>query len=407
MFKLKKIGLSVIALVALTGCTLTFGSGSSDEASSILLPPAESKEAYALKTASALSLLADFNSPVTTPMIANRAAALAYRDGNHEDDNEDDRDDNREDHARPTDEEIIIDVEKYLGIMQQLLDDQPITVVEETPDLEGYDYKLVVTSTDLTGATSVFVMYYNEVGETETPSEPVTSEEPIESEIIETSEEPSISEAEPISEEEIVSSEETGSEYTSGLMASPTRKYHGQDEHHGGENHHEDDDDDIGEVELVGIVVVNEVVYNLVGEKDDDEISFFIDLDDRNYIKVSQEIDDDETTLKYTIVQDGVKTKIRFNTEIEDGEMAIKLNQAIDGVETRYTFIKRTVEDKEVIFVKILDEALELDVRLFVTPVFDEETGVTTYTYEIVGGNGRYTNNHDHGYHGHGQGGHR
>ena len=365
MIKLKKIALSLVGLVALAGCSLDF----TNDTSSVPLPVAESKEAYALKTASALSLLSDFTSAAPLSTMNNRAERYG---------------DDEERPEQPTEEEIVIDVEKYLGIMQQLLDENPIQVVQETPDIDGYDYKLVVTTTDLSGATSVFVMYYNEVNEDVAP---------VDSEEIEDSEEES-------EESELVEESED-----SELVAPVNSKYHGQDDHRGGENSHEDDDDEIGEIELIGIVIVNDVTYNLTGEKDEDEVSFFIDLDDLNYIKVSQEIDENETSLKYTIVQNGVKTKLSFKTEIEDDETVIKLTQSIDGVDTKYTFIRRTVEEQEVLFVKILDEALELDVKLFVFPTYDEETGLTTYTYEIVGSNGRYTHQTDHGYHhGHGHG---
>lgn len=60
-------------------------------------------------------------------------------------------------------EEEIDEINRYIGIMEQMLgDDEPITIIEETSDREEYENKLVITTKDIDLDEYTYVIYYNE-----------------------------------------------------------------------------------------------------------------------------------------------------------------------------------------------------------------------------------------------------
>lgn len=96
----------------------------------------------------------------------------------------------------------------------------------------------------------------------------------------------------------------------------------------------EEDDDEIEE-ELRGLVVIGELEYEVIGERevedDEVELELIIKLDSNNYILIKEEKEDDELELEYTIIKDGVKV-LEFALEVEDdGEIKIveKNNQSV------------------------------------------------------------------------------
>lgn len=72
-------------------------------------------------------------------------------------------------------------INRYLGIVESFLSDSGVTFSETESDKEGYAFKLVAQSKDITGKATEFVLYYNETrtvldeDETETVLEGVMS----------------------------------------------------------------------------------------------------------------------------------------------------------------------------------------------------------------------------------------
>lgn len=281
-------------------------------------------------------------------------------------------------------EEDPVDIAKYMGIMEQLLSDSPIQMVTETSDLAEYATKMTITTTDLNGLTSTFVLYYNEVVE-ETPLD--TSAETSE-EITDSSEEPSLS-----------------SRLKTPLAMGPHGDNGDHSEAEGEENeyrdHHEHeygDHDDTDDTTLEGIVIVNGVTYDLVGEKDDNELSFFVSIDENNWIKVAQEIDDDEEQYKYTIMTDGVKTKMTFKIEEDDEGVKVTLKETIGADVYSYKFYKTTDEQgNEVLYIIAFEDGIVTHIK--VTSTYDETTGETTYTYVTMESGHTHEDHGNHGYH--------
>ncbi len=368
-------------------------------------------EVYGFEAASAVSLLHDvkFADPSTDSSSSEETSSETTSE---------------ETTSEETTEEVTtVDVTKYLGIMEQLLSDSPIDMVAEASDLPEYAFKLTVTSTDLNGLTSTFVLYYNELVEEETSSE-VTSEETTES-------------STEVSEE--VSSEVVSSEGLINPMLKGGGHHHGDsgDGYFGDMGNHDDDDDrgdmggqmgddsednsELGETEeneyqefhgrgcgdvdedgdkinLEGIIIVNDVTYELVGQKGDDELRFFVSIDENNWIKIAQEVNDTEEMYRYTIMADGVKTKMSFKIETDEDGTKITLKETIGADVYSYKFYKTTDEDgNEVIFVIAYEDGIVTHIK--VTATFDEATGLTTYTYVTLESGHIHEDNGHHGYH--------
>lgn len=316
-----------------------------------------------------------------------------------------------------------VDLDKYLGIMEQLLSDSPIKMVAETSDREGYAYKLTVTTTDLSGTVSTFVLYYNEVASDTngtSSSEPVSSETTTES-----------SSAEVASSDTTLVSSESSSAYT--MMGGATKKApaRGNDseedteedvawqenydkngygnvsdeDRHGYEHFH--GDHEVGEVDeetgdminLTGTVVVNGTEYELVGHKNDTETSFFVSIDEHNWIKVSQDVSDGSSAYRYMICSDGVFTKVAFRITIDDSGTRVTLRQTIDHLTYSYKFYKTTDnEGNEVIFIIANENGVTTHLVVFAT--VDPTSGDTTYTYTEFETGQTHEGHGHHGYHG-------
>ncbi|MCX5775044.1 MAG: hypothetical protein NTV44_01590 [Firmicutes bacterium] len=236
-----------------------------------------------------------------------------------------------------------VDVTKYLGIMEQLLSDHPIQMVTEASDLAEYTYKMTITTTDLNGVVSTFVLYYNELVTDTTDTSSETSSEAIlgkhgdggmggmgdhgnwndNHDGSETSE----------------TTEETGD----------ANEYQSNHDHH----HVGDIDEEGNMTNLEGIIFVNGVQYDLVGKKNDTETRFFVSIDEANWIRVSSSIDGNEESYKYTVSVDGVRSKFSFKLETEDnGDLKVTVKSISGGLQTSYKFYKTVDADgNEVIYI--------------------------------------------------------
>lgn len=77
--------------------------------------------------------------------------------------------------------EDLATINRYLGIVESFLSDSGVTFTETESDKEGYAFKLVAQSKDMTGKVTEFILYYNETrtvveeDETETVLEGIMS----------------------------------------------------------------------------------------------------------------------------------------------------------------------------------------------------------------------------------------
>ncbi|HOJ45030.1 MAG TPA: hypothetical protein PK340_03255 [Bacilli bacterium] len=351
---------------------------------------------YGFQAATSVSLLAGTDLEAISPL-----PAIKYAEGEDE----------------PTDEEeIVFDINKYIGIMEQLLsdDEAPIVVDSVESDREEYAYKMVITTSYLTGDSATYILYYNEL--TEEEIEDVSSS-------IEDSEDTSIPEPTmkfrrgddrgnghndgwvngPRSDEE-VDSEDPVNERGRGYDEEDRDDFLGQgglgelNEHRNEwQNHHGHGIGEFNEdgvlINLEGIVVLNEVEYALVGTTSEHATSFFISLNETNWIRMHQVVTDNMTKYMIGSMIDGSMSRIAFKAQIEEGKTKVSLFTLKDGEVVNYAFRKMIRNDTEVIMIRVVEEGTVTHVIAY--PELNEETGEVTYMYEF------FESGHGYGFRGH------
>lgn len=116
----------------------------------------------------------------------------------------------------------------------------------------------------------------------------------------------------------------------------------------------DNEDEDEIEFELTGILVIDGVTYDIIGEKEieDDEEEFWFKTatkDKDNYVKVEIETESDEVEYKIEKKVDGVVEKVSLKFEEEDNETKVKLKLQQDKLASSYEF-KKEVENNETIY---------------------------------------------------------
>ncbi len=115
----------------------------------------------------------------------------------------------------------------------------------------------------------------------------------------------------------------------------------------------EDDDndkdiDDEQEFHLSGIVINNDVTYKMEGKKeiedDEFEVEFKIMIDELNYVKVEQEIEDNEEEYKYTSYTNGKKTleyELEFEVNKNKVEVEFKEKSGTSKKKTKFESVEK------------------------------------------------------------------
>jgi hypothetical protein len=317
---MNKLVLTIGSLVVLASCSFTFDMNSNSVTDG--LPTLVLNEDYGVKSAAAASLLTD-------ALSGSQGTALSARKGRR---------------LTETEELAAIDkVHVYLGMMNQLLTQNPIQTELVESNREAYAFQSIVTITGLDGNTSAFTIYFNALVE----EEPSSSSEEITSNEV-TSEPNSV---------ETISSENT---------EQPAQNGDGEDEqdNEGDDEDDRDDMDDEYEIEdqeiddiddedkneyrnyndrdlgeaidegyltaLTGLAVVGELEYHLVGftktEENEVKTKYFLSLDENNWIRITTETEADESEYRVIMKANGEVSKMSFQIEDEeDGETEIKL----------------------------------------------------------------------------------
>ena len=382
---MNKLILSIGSLVVLASCSFNSVMTSSSVTDGI--PALVLNEDYAVKAAAAASLLTD-------ALSGSQGGTLAAR---------------KDRRLTETEELAAIDkVHTYLGMMNQLLTENPIQTELVESDREAYDFKSIVTITGLDGTTSVFTLYFNGVVE----------------------EEPSVSSSEMTSSE--VTSEPTSVESISSEDSEPptsepqARRGDDEDEEFDEEDDEEDRDDmddeyeledeendeideedkdeyrdyrdrelgeetDEGDVTaLTGLAVVGELEYQLVGftktEADEIKTKYFLSLDENNWINITTETEVDETEYQVIMKVDGQVSKIAFEFETEaDGETEIKLFiKSENAAPEMYKFKSELHEETGGQLVRIQARVGQEKFKATVL-IYTDENGDVVYNYRFEG----------------------
>ena len=263
--------------------------------------------------------------------------------------------------AEETDEVLA----RYLQLVETYLSNDAITAEATTSDRPEFETMLVYTSKDMLGGTRTFVVYFNQVDTEEPVTEEPVTEEPV-------TEEPVAEE--PVTEEPNDDFEEAENEV---------------------------------EYELTGLIVIDGVEYELVGRKEiedgEEEYKFIAYIDQDNFIRISYESDeeDGEQKFRFTQVTDGVlvyETKIKL--EVEDNEFKVMLTYKTENSYSKFMF-KESDEASFDIMVKyeiIEDGQLVESGHAKIYIMINEETGETTYEYDVLGSRSGREHEHHNGF---------
>ena len=268
--------------------------------------------------------------------------------------------------AEETDEVLA----RYLQLVETYLSNDIITAEATTSDRPEFETMLVYTSKDMLGGTRTFVVYFNQVDTEEPVTEEPVAEEPVTEE--------------PVTEEPVAEEPET---------EEPNDDF-------------EEAENEV-EYELTGLIVIDGVEYELVGRKEiedgEEEYKFIAYIDQDNFIRISYESDeeDGEQKFRFTQVTDGVlvyETKIKL--EVEDNEFKVMLTYKTEDSYSKFMF-KESDEASFDIMVKyeiIEDGQLVESGHAKIYIMINEETGETTYEYDVLGSRSGREHEHHNGF---------
>jgi len=223
-------------------------------------------------------------------------------------------------------------IEKYLSLMQELLNDSGGFKTEtKASDKPEYSFLIEITSRNLQNELVVYSLYYNE---TKTQSKTEIDEDDL--------------------------TEETETIKT-----------------------------------IKGIALVNNKEYALEGiieeEKESDEIetesTFKIIEDSDNYVIVEEEVETEtneyEHKYSYVVVSNGKKVhKVEFELEEEDGELFIELKEVSKDAKTSYKFKVRKESTIRYILVEVKKGSTITKIK--VRQILDTETNTYIYDYKYI-----------------------
>ena len=223
-------------------------------------------------------------------------------------------------------------INKYLGLMQELLNDnggfKTETKVSDKPE---YTYLVEITTKNFQNQTIVYSLYYNETSskiETEIDEDDLTEETEIEKRI-------------------------------SGIAL-------------------------VGEKEFILEGIIKE-------EKENDEIEsesiFKIIEDKNNYVIVQEETETEQNEYtheyKYTIVSNGKKVnEVEFELEQENDELSVELKEVSNNTKTSYKF--KVKEEKGYKYIKVEVKEGKDVTNIKVRLILNTETNTYTYEYKYM-----------------------
>lgn len=230
--------------------------------------------------------------------------------------------------AELTDEQLAT-VNNYMALVENLLGNGNLSYVKSESDREGYEVKEEISYGDLDGNIITYTMYYNSVLDY------------VETEVDDDDD-----------EKEADDEQETESGYS-----------------------------------ITGVMVVDGVDYALEGYsktetegvETESESYFKVTLAEGSYIIMEQEVEEDEKSLVYKVVEDRkVVEKTKFEYETERNETELKMSVEKNGSRTELRFSEEIERDKKVIKVTVIEGNQKTTFKIFVTK---DENGNEIYRY--------------------------
>lgn len=153
-----------------------------------------------------------------------------------------------------------------------------------------------------------------------------------------------------------------------------------EQEHKENKNHHDEQ-----ESRLEGIVIFNELEYQMIGEKEikDDEVEmkFKVSLDEQNYVVINQETESDEQEFEYIQYVDGKKvyqTEIEFEANDKKGKFEVEFKEKSENGIIAYQYEFKIEEERKFVEIKIKENKTELKVKM---EIFFDENNQPQYIF--------------------------
>ncbi|MGN0805195.1 MAG: hypothetical protein ACI4MS_07405 [Candidatus Coproplasma sp.] len=219
-----------------------------------------------------------------------------------------------------TEEQLEV-INSYMGLVENLLGDDCLNYVISESDREGYEIMETVSYGDLEGNLISYTMYYNRT-----------------------------------------------------LLFEDTKNHHGEEE-----------TESVYTIE--GIMIIDGAEYALEGVSEiesegnetETEAYFKVTLSEGSYVIMEQEMEDDEQSLVYKIVEDHkVIEETKFEYELEEGETEVKMSVKKDGSIFVLNFNEEIEEGLRVIKVKAQENENRISFKIFIT---QDEEGNDVYRY--------------------------
>lgn len=228
------------------------------------------------------------------------------------------------------DQTIVDEIAKYLPSVEAALTglDSFTNVVEEASDLPEYVTKLTVSYKDIILTNNTFTMYYNET-----------------------------------------------------IIQEDDDHDHDYDEDHDDffRFNHRDHDDKESIIE--GIIIVGEDTFPMIGKKeldeDEFEVSFSYQTGENSFVRVKQEIENDEHEFEYEIISNGQKI-YDYSLEVEHNQVELKLKDgALSRKKLEFTLFE--LDGKTLIMAKV-KEGIDQTYHILFEKIVNAETGEISYS---------------------------
>lgn len=245
------------------------------------------------------------------------------------------------------------ELDRYMGLVESLLNDDGFKIVTEESDRAEYAEKVTVSFTDIDGKESGYVMYYNQTlrddGNRDRERDRDREEE-----------------------------------------------FDSDDDRECDRDRDFDDDRDESEenYSIEGIMVIEGQDYEIRGEREieteynesESKTEFRVNLGQSRYMTVEHktETDGDETEFEYScsITENGVTVeKSEFSVEEERNETEVEMKYYKDGAIKMFSFDKEMHNGKEVVCMTVRNGS---EIKRYIVKSMPDENGNTSYEYEEI-----------------------
>lgn len=147
----------------------------------------------------------------------------------------------------------------------------------------------------------------------------------------------------------------------------------------------DDKDDNEKEMHLSGIVISNDVTYQMIGNKevenDEMEIAFKVLLDEKNYVVIEQEIEAGEEEYSFASYKNGVlehEYEMEFEIDPNTHKVEVEFEETTNAGERKIKFESMVKDNQKIIEVKIEENK---QTQKYIVTVTEDEAGNKTYNF--------------------------